>query len=250
MSIRGLATVDGIRGPFTRTVDSVPVLLINFDDNGDSVHDEAFACMRAYGFCSTFYFIGSSVAGKMSRLQPLYDFGWDIANHTQTGASLSGLTQPQMEAELTNCVTSLEGNGLVGAAYHVAYPGGYFDATVLAAMAATNMLTGRGCLLGTDMYFPISDLYELSVDLIFGSTVTLQQGKDWVDDVVAEQRIGIGLFHHLVAAPALPTEWGISDFHELMAYIAGVGIPVITITDLYEINGGGSVNVNMYRIPL
>lgn len=227
------------------TITNGPALLLVFDDGDPSAYDEGFAYMKEHGIKGTAYAIGNSVAGKYYMFNTLYNAGWDIANHTQTHANLTTLTQAQVQAELTNCQATLEGFGFTRASKQVAYPGGSYNATVLAAMAATNMLTGRSTLLGTDHYIPIADVYELSCDVVFGNTTTLQDAYDWVDDVITKGKIGIGLFHKLVASPSTLIEWGISDFQDLIDYIVSQNIPVLTISELYTLNDTGSVDVRL-----
>lgn len=232
--------------PVSMSISSGPAILLAFDDNGATVWTEAAAYMRAHNMKGTFYVIGSSVAGLAGQLGDMYGYGWDVANHSWDGSDMSGLTQGQVETQLTDCKTAIDALGHTRASSHVAYPGGVgeTDAEVLAAMAATGMLTGRTTLRGVDESIPLADLYNINCDINLGVSTSLATAQAWVDDVISKGKIGISLGHHLVAVPSLETQWAIADFCALVDYIVAAGVPVITISQLYSLHSG-QITVSM-----
>jgi hypothetical protein len=70
------------------------------------------------------------------------------------------------------------------------------------------------------------------------TTTTLEDMKNWVDDVIANDRLGICLCHQLVSSPVLATEWGIADFQAFIDYLVESQVPVITIDEAYRLQSG------------
>jgi peptidoglycan/xylan/chitin deacetylase (PgdA/CDA1 family) len=233
------AAVDNL----TAGVLGTPVLLICFDDNHHSIFDAAYPAMRAYNMRGTAYIITAQIAAAnkmtVAQMQALDRDGWDLANHTDSHTNLTTLSQAEQEAELTTAQGILDALELTRASKHVAYPLGAYNDDTLAAMAAAGMLTGRCGLNDKWDVLPPSHLYYLQTKGHVTETTTLAGAKAGVDAIVAGGAIGVLLFHQLVdSAPLGSEQWLISDFQELVAYIAGLGLPCITISELYRLLSG------------
>ena len=220
-----------------------PAIMLTFDDAHLSVYSQAYSCMRTRNIPGTFYVwtanVGQANNVTTAHLLEMQAAGWTIASHTQTHADLTALTQGQVEAELSGAKGDLEGWGIAGnGPLHVAYPGGMYNDTVLAAMAAQNMLTGRHISLPAYPVLPFAEPYRIPVGKQFGNTVSLANALAWVDGVIARRELGIALFHTLVESPSSSTQWGIADFQAFCQYLATNRVPCITIDQAYQLQNG------------
>lgn len=123
------------------------VVAIQFDDGYSSVYSICYPLMAARGIKGTVYMtsgqIGNTGFLTADNLIALNAAGWDIGNHTAREPDLRTLTIAEQEDEFTDCRDTLNNLGLTRANRHVAYPGGWYNADTLTAMANTSMLTGR-----------------------------------------------------------------------------------------------------------
>jgi len=218
-----------------------PALVMTFDDGHDSVWDYAVPVMRDHNMLGTAYIITDNIGAanyiSANQLLALHHEGWTIANHTKTHADLTGIAQAAAQAELDDAEAALIAIGITGnGPLHCSYPGGAYNSTVRAAVAAAGMLTARS--IDTHRYpvlpFDQPDVIQLGKQ--FGNTLSLAQAKTWVDGLITRNEIGIALFHLLVTGtPANTSEWNVGDFEDFCEYVAGADIPCITIEDAYQI---------------
>lgn len=225
-------------------------VLIAFDDARPSVYSEAFAYMNARGVRGTVY-VPSSLADTdgfctWDQLEEMYAAGWDLGNHTSDHTNLTTLTQAEAETRLADCKTALDGRGFTRASAHVAYPNGGVNATVLAAMTAQNMLTGREDSEGA-MFLPWGEYHLLPTRMV-ANTTTLAVAQGWVTTAITRGEVVIITFHSLVASPSAATEWYIDRFRSLIDTVVsksklGTAYP-ITISELHALRtAGASVRV-------
>lgn len=220
-------------------------VLFTFDDGDQSIYRQAFAYMQPKHIRGTVYmvtdYIGKGNWMTGAQLQEMYSAGWDIANHTKdhTGWVTDGLTQAQIETELTAARDALNALGFTRASSHVAYPNGEFDASGLAAMAATGMLTARTGKNNYDELLPPSDNYGLYIGsyAYLDSTATLAQAEGAVDTAISNGHL-VMFAGHRFASSAGVNQWTISDFQALVDYVASKGLPCLTISDLYKLENG------------
>jgi peptidoglycan/xylan/chitin deacetylase (PgdA/CDA1 family) len=213
---------------------SLAPLLITFDDGYTSTYD-AYQYMAARGVKGTNYMITNKIgtAGYLSaaNLQTMAASGlWTVANHTRTHTVLTTLTQGQQETELTNGDADLQALGIT-TGKHVGYPGGQYDATTLAAMAATSMLTGRNSNAGA-FFPPIADKYQINNSYI-GNTTTLIAAKALINAAQVNGQILVISFHDLVASSPGTYDWTVGDFQALVDYIAAQGYMTMTMAEFY-----------------
>jgi peptidoglycan/xylan/chitin deacetylase (PgdA/CDA1 family) len=214
---------------------TTPAVIFTFDDGGETLYDEAFSYMSGYNMKGVGYlckdFIGGVGIVTLSEMAEMYSAGWDMANHSVSHTNFTTLTQAQIEAELLNNATYLENNGFPRAARHVAYPFGDYDADTLAAMSATDMLTGRNVLSGL-LPFPLTDAYELTC-FNCHNTITLAQAITQIDNTISQNKVIIFLLHNITASPGAD-DWSISKFQSLIDYVSTADISVITMSEYYN----------------
>lgn len=208
--------------------------MIAFDDCKTSTYSEAFAYMQTKGVKGTTYCIQNLIgtAGYMTEAQLLEvnAAGWDVGNHTATHQQLTSLPQADQQTELSGCANYLDGLGLTRASKHVAYPGGYNDATTHAAMLATGMLTGRTTVSGS-FHPPVANNYALKAAGVVATT-TLDQAKAFVTNAQAIDQAVILIFHDITATPGT-YDWSITNFQAFIDWIAAQGYRTLTISQLY-----------------
>ena len=202
-----------------------PKVIMTFDDGFDTQITEGYAYMATKGLKATCYVnnssIGTATYMTTANLTTLHNAGWDIANHGYTHTNLTTLgTQAEMEDKVSLNKTWLDGLGFTRASGHFAYPNGGYNDTVLAAMAAQNVLTAR-TTLGTTAVMsaqPPDNPYILRIQNL-GNANSLASVKSTVDTCID---MGTVLFingHKLVASATADTEWAITDFQALIDYL-------------------------------
>jgi peptidoglycan/xylan/chitin deacetylase (PgdA/CDA1 family) len=219
-----------------------PAVVLCFDNSNDSVYDTAYPIMRAHNMVGTIYTVTDEVGGggkcTWAELVELQGKGWVIGNHSEDHTDFTTLTEAQIETNLTNAVTALEANGITGnGPYHVAYPGGGYDADTLAAMADTSMLTGRTIEPARHPALPMDRPYEIPIWFDLDSGTSLATAKTKIDALEAEGKIGY-IYGHKIAAVADATTWATADFTELCDYIGSKRMACLTIDDAYQLQSG------------
>jgi VCBS repeat-containing protein len=137
------------------------LVTITFDDSYDNVYQNAYPILNTYGYkATTFVITGASqivIPGhpamplmSLAQIQLLKARGWEIGSHTVNHVALTGLTQAQLEAEISNSKTWIVNNGL-GPVYSLAYPFGDANNNVY-EMAAKYYKYARTTQSGTNNY--------------------------------------------------------------------------------------------------
>ncbi|MEW6378619.1 MAG: polysaccharide deacetylase family protein [bacterium] len=236
---------------FRHSTEQLPRCIIAFDDGRTSAYSEGFSYMSARGVPGTLYtvpaLVGTDGYMTLAQVDELYDAGWALANHTYThpGAPdyLTGLSQAQIEDEIQQCTDWLIAQGYTRAAYYLAYPGGVYNADVLAAMDACGILTGR-TTRSSLQYAPVDNLKLLNSKALDSGT-TLAAAKTLVDNAITQQSTVVFHGHSLEAAAGANT-WAIADFRALIDYIAARRIQCVTIDEWYQ----GLTNPRYRAVPL
>lgn len=225
---------------------STPAVLFMTDDGKLSNYSQVYPYMAPRGGRATFYCVTNNIGSEGyctgAQLQEMGTAGFAIANHTHTHPHLTTLTQEEAEAELTTAKGILDGLGLTGASAHVAYPyGSYNHTTVMAAMAATNMLTGRVTGNRYNYYSydqPSGDFdYYLHNYLPLTSVVSLATAQAEVDKAISSSRPVAFMTHEILESPT-GDNWYIDRFQALVNYIVSKKIPFITIADWWAAKSG------------
>jgi peptidoglycan/xylan/chitin deacetylase (PgdA/CDA1 family) len=218
------------------------VVSFTFDDNFASMVSEGLPILAQHNFPATAYVIvdlvgdaGRASIADLTTLQNTH--GWQIAAHSYVdqhhAARFPNLTADVIEDDMVDSRAWLIANRFRGYD-HCAYPGGEFTgglgANVL-ALARTYFSTCRTIYQGErETYLP-ADSAKLRV-LYVTNGVTLARALAAVDTARANREWIILVFHSLVAAPAVTTQWSTADFASLVDHIASTGMPVKTVGEL------------------
>jgi peptidoglycan/xylan/chitin deacetylase (PgdA/CDA1 family) len=209
-------------------------VLVTFDDAFSSVYTTAFPYMAARGVKGTIFVIPDKLGtdGYMTEAQlaEMYAAGWDLGNHTYhhwDSPYLAGHTQAEVENELIQCQEWLEDRGYTRASKHVAYPGGGYDDTVLAAMASTGMLTGRTTGV-MKQFVPVENIYLLRPHGMPGGS---NLAYTYID-LATHYGATIYFYGHKVSNEV--DDWAIADFRAFIDYLVASRVKVVTIREWHE----------------
>jgi len=214
-----------------------PAIAVMLDDGGPTQYSEGYVYMNAAGLKGTLYAITDKVDDgshvTTANLTTMYAAGWDIANHTTDHTDLTTLSQANIETRLTGARDWLNTNGFTRASRHVGYPFGSSNATVIDAMQAVNMLTGRGINEAMDV-LPLSITKRYAIDsYALDSGKTLVQAKALIDTAISSNKLMCVYIHNINASPGA-NDWSTSNFEGFVDYIVSTGIRAITISELYN----------------
>lgn len=219
----------------------LPGVMFAFDDGYLNTYTEAFAYMRQEFLRATLYMVTDAinVEGRLSaaQLEVMNAAGWDIGNHSAGHTNLTTLSQAEAQAEFATAKAALDALGLTRASGHVAYPFGAWNATVLAAMAAEAMLSGRITQPYRGLILSVGDWHQLECQNV-ANTTTLETAKGYVNSAKSRNEVVMLLFHSLVVEPTVATHWAIADFRALVDYVVAQDVPCLTISDLYALEAG------------
>lgn len=220
-----------------------PKVILSFDDDYSTTYDHAYPYMKRYGLKGSVYTISTTVGSpgytSVSQLNEMYNYGWDICNHTATHPDMSKLTQRQAEAEIQQCADFIKAHGWTrNQGYmHLAYPHGRFSLPVLNADTALGLATARGTL--PQRQANALDARYLLYTLPIDPTYSRAQVMAEVDKVISSGGVLQLNFHRLTTSrPTATIDWLQADFDAVVDYLAakrnaGV-LDVPTLTEWYN----------------
>ena len=226
-------------------VTATPAVVISFDDGLRSVYTTAYPIMAARGLTGTAYVVsgdvGQSENATLAQLKTLYAAGWDVANHTVTHPdALTTLSLARIEQELSGCASYLTANGMPRAARDVAYPAGEYNATVLQAMPATGMQTGRMVSCRPEV-LPIDEPFMIAASTTDPSTLSVAQVEARIDQAINDGGVVHLFFHDVVPTVTDPTyEISSANFTSICDYIVQHGLASMTISQFYNHSQAGA----------
>ena len=226
-------------------VNATPAVVISFDDGLRSIYSTAYPIMTARGLTGTAYVVsgdvGQSENATLAQLKTLYGAGWDIANHTVTHPdALTALSLARIEQELSGCASYLTANGMPRAARDVAYPAGEYNATVLQAMAATGMQTGR-MVSYRPVALPLDEPFMIAASTTDPSTLTVAQVEARIDQAINDGAVIHLFFHDVVPTVTDPTyEISTANFTTICDYLVQRGLASMTISQFYNLSQSGT----------
>ena len=242
IKLGGRATYTAIMSFDLLTVGVVnkPATMIMFDDADVSVYNVAFPLLKARGMIATVYIVSDWIGtnGRLTavQLQELYANGWAICNHSKTHVDLRTLTQQQVYDELESCQIVLDGLGFNGSSKHVAYPSGFYNDTVLAAMTAWGAKTGRD----VGRYY---NSYDYGWPFLLHGPVlaTLALIEGLIDYATSQNQVSPILFHKLVESNPVGSDIIISDFTAYLDYIRLLNLQTLTVDEYYRLYSGSII---------
>jgi peptidoglycan/xylan/chitin deacetylase (PgdA/CDA1 family) len=216
------------------------VVTFTFDDGYASAFTQAKIQMDRYGFPGTVYVIhdviGSTPYLSEAQLGGMHAGGWDIAPHADRVAhhnlGFDTLDPTVAAADLRDEVAWLKSLGY-GPSKHWAYPRGLFDEHLIDLMKPT-FSAARTTHFRSMETLPVGDPYRLRSIQPKAVVPNTEPGTlEWyVDQAYDFGGWLIVMFHDLVPAPGLPTEYAIDAFNTFVEYVAAKGIPVKTMTSV------------------
>jgi peptidoglycan/xylan/chitin deacetylase (PgdA/CDA1 family) len=159
-------------------------------------------------------------------MQELNSLGHDIGNHSKTHTDFKLLTEAEVETELTDNKTFLDGIGCIRASAHVAYPNGSWDSNTITAMRNTGMLSGR-LATGSGVITSSFDWYHLNC-FTGGYGQTLEQLKTYITAWATWHRMAFIYFHDIGGED----DPSVEDFTALCEWIKAQGYRTYTISDV------------------
>ena len=219
-------------------------LLFTFDDGRTSTLTLGASILSDYGFVGTAYVMSDpyfSSTGRflnVSELDILYNYyGWDIGNHTESHLVLPSVLSSSdityFTQQYLNTQNWLLANGWTRAAYHAAYPNGYYNEQLINILKSIGVDSAR--LYGANglVPLPVNDFYRLSmVDLVSGVSVV----KSYIDAAVSTGSTIILTGHDIGTSAS--DSISISAFQEICAYVLGYVdkdlLNVTTISDWFN----------------
>ena len=231
------------------------VVTITFDDGYASAFTQGKPPMDRYGFPGTVYVIHDVIDYNpylsLAQLGTLHDRGWDLAPHADKVVNhnhgFDTLDPAVAAADLRDEIAWLESLGY-GRSRHWAYPKGLFDAHLI-NLAKPLVSASRTAHFRTVETLPVADPYRLRC--IQPKTVTPNTQPatlEWYADQVYDYGGWlIVMFHNLVAAPTLPTEFSIAEFNTFVDYLSTKGIPVKTMSSVLGAEPHSMLNTTRRR---
>ena len=222
--------------------EGIPNAVITFDDGWDTVYTAAFPIMKELGLKGTAYivpnFLGRNNYMNEAKLRELHEDGWCIANHTiNHGYYLSENWDPDDYADMVkNCIDWLRRKGYGDGAFHLAYPQGEYDQSLIKYLKSIGIKTARTVHQGTQ-WNDVDSFYELTTHNM-GSTLTLERAKSYVDQAIVTGCTVNFMFHRVPVDDSSSTTpsiaWSVSKFEALMNYLVEKRIRVVTIDEWYK----------------
>jgi peptidoglycan/xylan/chitin deacetylase (PgdA/CDA1 family) len=223
------------------------VVSITFDDGYASAYTQGKGQLDHYGYPGTAYVIHDLInyAPYLSapQLGELYAGGWEIAPHADKVANhnhgFDTVDPAVAAADLRDEIAWLESLGY-GQSHHWAYPKGLFDDKLI-DLAKPMFTSCRTTHYRTVETLPVGDPYRLRCIQPKAVTPNTEAGTlAWyVDQAYDYGGWLILMFHNLVEAPTLPTEYPIAEFNTFVDYLGKRGIPVKTMTSVLDIAAAG-----------
>jgi len=223
---------------------SRPKIILSFDDGWDTQYSAGYPYLRSKGLKGTCYIIqariGVSLYMTLANLYELHDAGWDMANHTVNHNNMTAYSYAQAYPEIKGCADYLAALGFTrrNEHLHLAYPNGGYNADVLAAMAASGMITGR-TIIDRPQANEIDAQYMITRQVhVYTASAATYLG--YVNRAVEEGGCTQINYHKIVAdgAGAFDTEVEISQFQGLVDYVAKLDkarvLDCVTLTEWYE----------------
>ena len=233
-------TQNTLASTLASTSEATPEIVITFDDGFESAYTIAYPIMQQYGIKGTVYvnpaWVGAPGYLTLEELTILHNAGWTIASHTWDHPFLPELSGEEVTTELQTAINWLNNNGFQDGAYHLAYPYGGYNDTVLEVCSQLGIKTARTVNWGTISNDNINYL-QLPIILI-RSDVTRDSWQSELDSSIAQKNTAIFLLHNIVTGnPIILEDITVDTFNEIIAYISQTGVKTLTINQWYnEVN--------------
>jgi peptidoglycan/xylan/chitin deacetylase (PgdA/CDA1 family) len=210
------------------------VVSFSFDDGYDEHYDVAAPILSEVGLRATAYVMPDQVGqqgymtfDQLHALQRV--FGWDVASHHFT--PFTEFAPGELGGVLDGIRRALRAKGFARGVRHLAYPLGKHDAGIV-ALVRPRFATARLASGGPET-LPPADPHRLRALNVLRSTppealvAAAERARD-------EREWLILMFHFLVEAPQLDTEYAIRDLRAAAAGIADSGVLVRPVSEVWR----------------
>jgi|GEM_PF-2750429 len=216
------------------TYDASPLCSIWFDDGWKTAYSVAYPAMKEKGFKGTLSVVSSQVGYPAfcgeSELRQMYDYGWDLVNHTEGHKDLTALSAYEVERQISACREYLDSRGFTRASDNFVPP---MCATnekvdeIIREYAATSRVYGND-----DNNLPVMDPYHLRYREVF-SYIEPETVERWIDDAAQYHQWLILLFHTLGDSAESTTSYPTGNFNAIIDYLYGQRekIRVVTVSE-------------------
>ena len=229
-----------------------PKVVITFDDGYESAYTIAYPIMEQYGIKGTVYvtpaWIGAPGYLTLQELTILHNAGWTIANHSWNHLLLPELPREAVTNEIQTTIDWLNSNGFADGAYHLAYPYGGYNNSVLEVCSELGIKTARTVNWGIISNDNIDNL-QLPIILI-RNDVTRNFWQPELDKSIAQKGTAIFLFHNIVTGnPIILEDITVAAFNEIIEYINQTGVKTETISEWYNAMNNPAPVANFTATP-
>lgn len=205
-------------------VNGVSKVLFTFDDAWTDIYTKAYSIMEEKGFKGTAWAIQEMVMNgnpnfmSIEQLNELYDNGWDIGNHTKNHFdNIIVLNDEQKREQYLDCQNWLLSNNWDRGAYHVCYPSGSFDESLINIMMDIGVKSARTTDYGIQSV-PVENIYKLKC-IPVGRNVPMDLIKNEIDKAVETGGTIMFMFHKVEDNPSIDFEVSTEAFKDLVDYI-------------------------------
>lgn len=224
-------------------VKGIPKLMFTFEDGYSEIFTNAYPILDSKGLKANVMAIksraelGSSSFLDISKLDFLYNNGWDIGNHTDTHpGSTEGYTTQTKISEYLNCQNWLIQNGWTRGAHHISYPTGFYDSESVKIAKSIGTKTAKGDDYGIQS-IPVEDIYNLK-SIKIGKDIPIDFVKAEIEKSINTGSTVIITVHKVVETPELGFDVSLEYFEELVNFIykkTSIGtVEVMTISQWYD----------------
>jgi Polysaccharide deacetylase len=213
-----------------------PMLIFTFDDGWDSQYTEAFKRMKKKGIPGMIAVVPSLVdtSGYMTlaQLKEVYNYGWDLSNHTYDHVNLKNVDKVTAEKQINDAEKWLKKQGFFRAADVVVYPQGGYNNDVIDIVK--NKRAARSIVEGIEPGIPC-DKYKIKIRNVL-NTVTPATANGWIDEIINTGGTLVLLWHKLVPTASVSTEYSIADFQTIVdyAYSKRDQVDIVTFTEYLD----------------
>jgi len=216
------------------------VISIHFDDGYDNL-TTAYPILESRDMRADLYLIWESlgVGGRLTvdGVNTLRAAGWGTGLHSMTIADHNS-TFPTIGADATvnNLAAEIAVFDSLGwDRKHFAYPGGSWNGAIASAVMGMGIRSARTVWLdaagvrGAETWPPVN-MAQVSAFSPYSNTVA--QVKAWIDIVKAQRNWGILVFHSVTSGATSQNVFNVSEFAQVIEYIATQGIPTKTTAEM------------------